>query len=152
MKRFLFFSTTDHWPLTTLLIAAMLPGSALAQGTPAGEAPVASTPAKTQKYADLTNRYRFSERYTLVDEKAGSGMVGTCRVGIVEVVRDSFDSAQGAPTRTETTRQAILTERPAEVNGSGGVTAVSQTFERFRVRPEDPSRTMGRGRSKGSRP
>ena len=64
-------------------------------------------------------------------------------MGIVEVARDSVDSAQGAPKRTESTRQAIFSERPAEIGGPGGVAAVTRAFERFRAKPEDPSRTMG---------
>ncbi len=142
MKRFRPLLTTDHWPLATLLCVA-LACPAQGQGTTGVEPPVASTPAKVQKLADLTNRYRFSEKYTPDDEKAGPGLVGSCRVGLVEVVRDSVDSPQGAPKRSESTRQAIFTERPAEAGGLGGVAAVTRTFERFRAKPEDPSRTMG---------
>ena len=142
MKPFRSFLPATRYPLPALL-AAMLSASVLAQGTPGGELPVASTPTKTQKFADLTNRYRFAERYTSDDERTGAGMVGSCRVGLLEVIRDSVDSEQGAPKRTESTRQVIFSERPAENSGPAGVTAVTRTFERYRAKPQDPSKTMG---------
>ena len=127
-----------------LLLTAVLPGASPAgQATPVGDAGGASTPARTQKVDDLTGRYRFSERFTTDDEHTGPGVVGSYRVALLEVAKDSIDTAQGAPKRTETSRQAIFTERPGETIGTGIVASTVRTFERFRARPEDASRTMG---------
>ena len=126
------------------LLTAGLAGAPRAQeAAPPGDPASASTPAKTQKVADLAARYRFSERYTTDDEHTGPGVVGSCRVALLEVVKDSVESAQGAPRRAESSRQAIFTERPVEVLGPGVVASTSRTFEGFRARPEDASKTMG---------
>ena len=46
--------------------------------------------------------------------------------------------------RTETTRQAIYAERPAEMGyGVGNVAASIRIIEKYQARPEDASRTMG---------
>jgi hypothetical protein len=126
-----------------VLLSASLPRSLPAQQpTAGGDAPANSTPSKTQRVADLTIRYRFAERYTLEDQQVAPGVLGSCRVAIVEVMKDSFDNPQGAPRRTEETRQVIFTERPAEVASQGKVASVTRTFERFRVKPENVSKMM----------
>lgn len=137
----------DHRPLTTFLIAALLLPPAMARGqagAPAVEAPSGSTPSNTKKFADLTIRYRFSERYTTEEDKAAPGMVCAYRVAILDVVRDSVESSQGAPKRTETNRQVIFAERPAETAaGIGNVTSTVRAVERFQAKLEDASKMMG---------
>ncbi len=126
------------------VVLAWWAGSAPAQegsGTP-GNVEGGSNPSKTTKVADLVNRYRFIERYA-PDERAAPGSVGTCRVGVVEVVKDSVERAQGGPRLAETTRQAVFVERAAELTPQGVVAGSVRSFERFRVRPADPARTMG---------
>ena len=127
-----------------LLLAASGAGTSRGQQVGSGGGPAgASTPAKTQKLANLTGRYRFSERYTSDDEHTGPGLVGSCRVAVLEVVKDSFDTTQGAPKRLESSRQAIFTERPAVMGDQGVVTSTTRTFEAYRARPEDSSKMMG---------
>jgi len=131
-------------PIALLLIGlgAITPGVGAADDRPGG-LPAASTPAKTARLADLANRYRFSERYAPEGDRT-PGAIGPYRVGVVEVVRDSIDTAQGAPKRSESSRQTIFVERPAEVAGPGGVASASaRTYERFIARPDDPTRAMG---------
>jgi len=137
---------TTHYPLPTtlaVLLLATVQADARAQDPAGPESLVASTPAKTTKQVDLANRYRFSERYAREGEAESPSAIGAYRVGVVEVVKDSIDNPQGAPRRSETTRQSIFVERPAEQATLGGVSATVRSFERFRLRPEDPTRTMG---------
>jgi hypothetical protein len=139
-----FILTTDHRPLTTSLLLALLllPGAALSQETPKGKE--GSTPAKTQKFTDLTTRYRFIERYTSQDDKAGPGIVGSYRVAILDVIRDSVESSQGAPKRTELSRHTIYGERPVELTHSvGNVFASVKTIQKYQAKAEDASKTMG---------
>ncbi len=110
-------------------------------GTP-GDVDGGSTPRKSTKVADLVNRYRFIERYAQ-DERATPGSVATYRVGVVEVVKDSVERAQGGPKLVESTRQSVFVERATETTSQGVVAGSVRAFERFRLRPEDPSRSMG---------
>ena len=104
----------------------------------------ARPPSKTKKFADLSVRYRFTERYTNDDAKTGPGVVGSYRVAIRDVVRDSVESPQGAPKRTESSRQAIYAERLAEAGiGIGNAASTVRTFEKYQAKPEDASKTMG---------
>jgi len=135
--------------MAALLAAALLgpPAPAHAQApdpAASGDSAAGSTPAKTTKVVDLANRYRFTERYARDDEReTPAGAIGPYRMGLVEVTRETVDSPQGAPRKSETTRQTIFVERPAEQVGLGVVSGSVRSFERFRLRPEDPSRTMG---------
>ncbi len=131
-------------PPAAAWLILLVVGAARAQppGTP-GEMPVPSTPKNTTKKADLANRYRLAERYARDDEREAPGTIGAYRMGVVEVVKESIDTPQGAPRRSETTRQSIFTERGVEQVGSGIVSGAVLQFERFRVRPEDRARTMG---------
>ena len=122
-----------------LLRAGPAPGQ---QPRSPGEGPAAasaSTPSKTQKVADLTPRYRFAERYTVDDKRVGPGVIGPSRVAVLETARDSVESAQGAPRRTESTRQAIYAERPAETGSVGVVVSTARVYEKYLAKPEDAS-------------
>ena len=110
---------------------------------PAAALPAASTPAKTAKTVDLSNRYRFIERYPREDGREGAGAVGPYRVGLFEVVKDVVDQPQGAPRRSETSRQSVFIERATEQTGLGGVIGSVRFYERFEAKPDDPARTMG---------
>jgi hypothetical protein len=147
MLRNLLLTTDDRRPTTLLIAALLLQGAALGQETPPptpnAEASAGSTPTKTKKFADLTIRYRFSERYTTDDTKAGPGVVGSYRVAIRDSIRDSVESSQAAPKKTESTRQAIYAERPVEMGGIGSVVSTVRTVEKYLARPEDAAKTMG---------
>ncbi len=110
---------------------------------PAADLPVPSTPAKTTKLVDLANRYRFTERYPREDGRELPGSLGPYRVGLFEVVKDVIDQPQGAPRRSELTRQAIFIERATEQAGIGGVIGSVRFYERYATRPADPSKLMG---------
>lgn len=115
----------------------------MAQVPPTGGDPAAlSTPAKTQKVADLTSRYRFVERYATKDETIPPGSLGAYRVSLVEVFKDSTDTPKAAPKRTESTRKSIFTERPLELGGVGTVASVARTYEIFQAKPDDPTRRL----------
>ncbi len=143
------FLPATRYPLPTLLplLAALLIPSAEVRGqaTPgSAEGPAGSTPLETRKFADLTVRYRFSERYTTDDNNTGPGVVGSYRVAIRDVIRESVESAQGAPKRTDSTRQAIYAERPAEMGiGVGNVASSVRVIEKYQAKPEETSKTMG---------
>jgi hypothetical protein len=127
-----------------LMLAAVVPSIASGQAkpatAPAPEVKITSTPAKTQKLSDLTARYRFFERYTNDDEHTAPGMAASSRIAIIEVVKESIENAKGAPKRTETTRHAIFTERPLEVN-TLGVNSIVRTYERYKVKTAETSGT-----------
>ena len=123
-------------------LVALSLGSAQGQEPPPGEGPAGSTPTKTRAFADLAGRYRFSERYTTEDTQVGPGIVGPYRVATLEVVRDSFDSVQGAPRRVESTRQVIYSERAGVTGNTGNVVITStRAFEKFQAKPADPRPT-----------
>ena len=105
--------------------------------------PVASTPAKTTKTVDLTNRYRFVERYPREDGRELAGSQGPYRVGLIEVIKEVVDQPQGAPRRSESTRQSVFVERVSEQSALGGVVGSVRFCERYQTKPEDPNRTMG---------
>jgi hypothetical protein len=141
------FLPTTHYPLPTLFLLLVLQATqARGQANPpppVTEAPVASTPAKTQKFADLTVRYHFSERYTTDEARIGPGVVGSYRVAILDSVKDSIESPQGAPKRTDSTRLAIYAERPAELGmGVGNVASTIRTIEKYQAKPEDASKGL----------
>ena len=110
---------------------------------PTPDLPAGSTPVKTTKTVDLTNRYRFTERYPREDGRNLPGVIGPYRIGLVEVIKDVIDQPQGAPRRSETTRQSVFIERGAEQGGMGGLIGSVRTYEKFATRPDDPARTMG---------
>lgn len=118
-------------------------GPADAKATVSAAGTVFTTPEKTVPYVDLTNRYRFVERYTKFEERAQGGLIGQYKVGISEVLKDSVDVAEGQPKTTELSRQSVFTERPAEVNSQGVVSATVRNYSRFQVQPEDVSPPPG---------
>ncbi|WP_435010838.1 hypothetical protein P12x_002124 [Tundrisphaera lichenicola] len=124
------------------LIALWMAQASMGQA-PSGEMPSASTPSKTTRLADLTHRFLFSEHYGREEDKATPSKIGPYRVGVIEVARDIIDTPQGAPRQMESVRQSIFIERPAELNGTGGVMSSIRKFEGYRARPEDPARMMG---------
>jgi hypothetical protein len=130
---------------TGLLVAAsglLLDTSAPGQDAPAAKAD--STPPVMKKVADLAARYHFTERYVHEETMAGPGLVGTYRVATREVVRESVEAAQGAPRRTDSTRQAIFSERLAESGfGGGSVGSTVRSYERFLVKTDDVVRATG---------
>ena len=114
--------------LTLAALATIAASSAIAQQTPASAEPAggsssSSTPSKTDRVADLTLRYRFSERYVADEAQVGPGMIGPYRVAVLEALRDSVEAAQGAPRRVDSTRQSIYAERPASLGPLGVVVA-----------------------------
>lgn len=131
---------------TPISAACFLLAQALnAQDTPAPKsAPLETTPTNTIKVGDLAARYRFSERYTEDDAKVAPGIVGAYRVATREVIRESVESPQGAPKRTDLTRQAIYAERVAEQGmGAGNVLSTVRSIERYQAKPEDSSKPIG---------
>src|SRR4051794_15473105 len=77
-----------------------------AQAAPRDQA--TTTPAAV---ADLSTRYRFSERYTARDEKVEFGAIGQYQVAFKQTVTSIAETPRGTPTRKEATQQAIYTER-----------------------------------------
>ena len=134
--------------LTLAALATIAAGSAIAQQTPAPAEPAggsssSSTPSKTDRVADLTLRYRFSERYVADEAQVGPGMIGPYRVAVLEALRDSVEAAQGAPRRVDSTRQSIYAERPASLGPLGVVVASARRVEASVVKPEEPSKRAG---------
>ena len=143
-------SWTDKSPTTSIGLLTVLGIWAFAveargQAPPAAnlDLPVASTPIKTAKTVDLANRYRFVEHYPREDGRELAGSQGPYRVGLIEVIKDVIDQPQGAPRRSEITRQSVYIERATEQAGVGGVIGSVRFIERYLTKPEDPARMMG---------
>ena len=123
------------------LFAALIAPAAAGQGPPEpAQAPAASAPVLAP-VADLTVRYRLSERYAQGDDTA-NGAIGVARVGVVEVVKDSVDLPKGAPRRTEIARQLVYLERPVDVSAQGVPAASIRAFERYQVQPSDAAEAV----------
>ena len=101
----------------------------------AAQAPGPSSPAGRGPANGSTTRYRFIERYALTEDGARPEVITQYRVAIRETIKTSIDNPQGTPQRNETTLQTISSERPAQVSGTGAVTAVVRRYEAFRVTP-----------------
>ncbi len=106
------------------------------------QTPAAPPTDKWTKMVDLTNRYRFVERYPREDGRELPGSLGPYRVGMIEVIKEVIDQPQGAPRRAESTRQSVFVERATEQAGVGGVIGSVRFMERYGLEPADPTRTM----------
>lgn len=129
--------------LGLLTLAAPAPVGAQAQAPVGAQLPAGSTPAKTTKIVDLANRYRLAEHHPRDDGRDVPGTIGPYRVGLVEVIKDAIDQPQGAPRRSETTRQSIFAEQAVEQGLVGGVLGSVRAYESYATRPDDPARAMG---------
>ncbi len=107
------------------------------------EAPAPSSPAAREPASDSTTRYRFIERYALTEDGARPEVITQYRVAIRETIKTSVDTPQGTPQRNETTLQTISSERPAQVSGTGVVTAVVRRYEAFRITPVSSAAPSG---------
>ncbi len=107
------------------------------------EAPVPSSTAGSGPANDSTTRYRFIERYSLTEDGDRPEVITQYRVAIRETIKTSIDSPQGTPQRNETTLQTISSERPAQVSGTGVVTAVVRRYETFRITPVSSAAPTG---------
>ena len=100
---------------------------------------------KTSKVADLANRYRFAERYT-ADEKADGPGAGRARTGwgSSRSSRTRSSRPEGAPKRSESTRQTIFAERAGRGERRWAASAsTSGPSSGSRPGPRTPRRTMG---------
>jgi hypothetical protein len=89
----------------------------------------------------LSLKYRFVEKYSLKADPDRPWLVTQYRVGVRETSKYSRDNFEGGPTRSESSRQTIYTERPAELDRLGDVTAVLRRYDKVRVttgRPMTP--------------
>jgi hypothetical protein len=109
---------------------------------PAVPEPAASTPAG-QRVPDVTTRYRFLERYTVLPDRTRPEAISQYQVAVLETVKLSRDQTKGAPVRSQSRIQTIFSERPAQVSSAGEVTDTVRHYETCRVTDEPPRRTTG---------
>jgi len=111
-----------------LAALAMLRGTGLAQE--------AAAPPAGQEADPL---YRFIERYAAPkDERKAKGAIGQYRVALKQTIRTVTDNPRGAPNREERVRQAIYSERPAEISSIDSTQVISlvRHYESFRTTPD----------------
>ncbi len=78
-------------------------------------------------------RYRFSEKYGVVEEPGQPELIVQYQVGAVETYRIETEKATGAPDRQELTCKTMYTERPAKVGRLGEVVDAVRRYDSFRV-------------------
>jgi hypothetical protein len=121
-------------PLTSavvmLLVARVLVGcDELALGQT--QEPVAANPAEaaTEKQ-DVSQRYRFLERYGATDDPTRPELLIQYQVGIRETIKVTREKPQGAPDQDHASTQCIYTERVTKLAKGGLVTEVVRHYDK----------------------
>jgi hypothetical protein len=99
-----------------------------------GEAVQQAAPAQPPESDEpLSTKYRFTEKYGVVEDPTKPELITQYMVASVETIRTDTETAQGAPERAEYTYQTIYTERPAQVSKLGDVTDAVRRYDVFRI-------------------
>ena len=122
-------------------------GLARAQDTPAKTDAAAKADARRESAPDapsqepepasaeaLSVRYRFIERYGLTEEPDHPERITQYRVGLNETQKIVHEKQQGAPDRSQFSRQTIYTERPAQVGKFGEVISAVRRYDKFKLK------------------
>lgn len=86
----------------------------------------------------LSYRYRFSEKYDVVEDANQPDVIVQYQVGAIETMRVEIEKANGAPDREEVKYRTIYTERPAKVGRQGEVVDAVRRYDSFRVASARP--------------
>ena len=90
----------------------------------------------------LSVRYRFNETYSQTADPTRPELITQYRVGTRETTKHSRDNAQGATTRTETSRQTIYTERTAKVSRLAGEIVMVRRYDAVRIKDLVPGKPL----------
>jgi hypothetical protein len=113
-----------------LLVALVLVGRdepALGQT----QEPAAANPAEpASDKQDVSQRYRFLERYGATDDPARPELLVQYQVGFRETIKVTREKPQGAPDQDHVSSQCIYTERVAKLAKGGFVTEVIRHYDK----------------------
>jgi hypothetical protein len=140
--------------VAVLGLAANPAGSAASQDPPAkkdaaakADAPPGSAPDAPTQEPDpaaaeaLSVRYRFIERYSTTEDPNHPERITQYRVGARETQKVEHEKQQGAPNRSQFSRQTIYTEQPALVSKLGEVISAVRRYDRFQLKGIATART-----------
>ncbi len=87
---------------------------------------------------DLSQRFRFLERYSPNEEPPRPELLVQYQVGFRESVKLTREVPQGAPERTEVSSQGIYTERVAKLAKGATVAEVVRRYDKFNIKTTQP--------------
>lgn len=96
------------------------------------EAPPHAAPAAGSEM-DLSIRYRFYERYGLIEDLERPDQLLQYKVGTIQKVHREVEQARGAPESLDITYHTIYTERPARLGRFGDVTDTIRRYDWFGI-------------------
>lgn len=86
----------------------------------------------------LSYRYRFSEKYDVVEDANQPDLIVQYQVGAIETMRVEIEKPSGAPDREEVKYRTMYTERPAKVGRQGEVVDAVRRYDSFNVASARP--------------
>lgn len=122
-----------------LVIPVTLASVLVGPGASGQDPPPVTQDTKPPTVENLAARYRLTERYATSTTKSPPGALNAYRVAFRETIRVTTDAAKGgAPERTEYLRQAIWTERVAQISSIEftKVAAVVRRYDKVKITPD----------------
>ncbi len=106
----------------------------------AGAAAQPADPDQADAASDeaLSLRYRFAEKYGLLEDPAQPYLLWKYKVGIIETIHTEVEQQQGAPKRDEASQQIVYTERPAKIGRRGNVVEALRRYDTYKVKGSNP--------------
>ena len=97
--------------------------------------PAAANPAEpAAEKQDVSQRYRFLERYSATDDPTKPELLTQYQVGFRETVKVTREKPQGAPDQDHVSSQCIYTERVAKLAKGGFVTDVVRHYDKVNLK------------------
>src|SRR5208283_3148110 len=126
------------WAVPALLVSLVLVGReapALGQTQEPAAAnpaePAAANPAEpAAEKQDVSQRYRFLERYSATDDPTKPELLTQYQVGFRETIKVTREKPQGAPDQDHASTQCIYTERVAKLAKGTLVTEVVRHYDK----------------------
>ena len=112
--------------------------------------PAAANPADAgAEKQDLSQRYRFLERYSATDDPTKPELLTQYQVGFKENIKVTREKPQGAPDHDHVSTQCIYTERVTKLAKGGIVTEVVRRYDKVNSKTSLDSRSTRANCSKG---
>jgi hypothetical protein len=100
----------------------------------AQDQPAANPADPAAEKVDLSQRYRFLERYGATDDPTKPDLLIQYRVGIRENIKVTRDNPQGAPGQNNVSTQCIYTERVTKLGKAGTVTETVRHYDKVNTK------------------
>jgi hypothetical protein len=130
-------------PVSAQVPPSSRPAQAPAESVPTLPKAEGRASGEDKPYVDLTNRYRFIQRYAVREDQEVDDAIGLYQVAIKDVSRHWVNADDPAEKPTEEARLTIFAERAAEASGLTGVSATIRRYEKFEARPAGPVNAGG---------